>query len=112
MAVDINWETARKFPEQGSYIYVEQISPVRAFIGRVILIWLNGEGRNVIAVADDNGDVVNLAEDDRWVQYNAEPYYSRTTDIEILHRTHGCPCCDSPLLTDSSGAVYHPWLWD
>lgn len=110
--MDLNWDTARKLPETGSYIYIEQVSPVRAFIGRVILIWLNENDREVIAVIDGANEVINLAEDDRWVQYNREGYQHGLSDVEILVRTHGCPCCNAPLLTDSAGAVYHPWLWD
>jgi hypothetical protein len=56
-------------PKQGSFIYVEQVSPARAFVGRVVLIWTGEDGREVIAVVDDEGETVNLAEDDKWVPH-------------------------------------------
>jgi hypothetical protein len=58
-----------ELPEVGTRIYVEQSSPARAFIGRVALIWLNEYNRKVIAVVDDEGDIVNLAPDDKWVPH-------------------------------------------
>jgi hypothetical protein len=106
------WERANRLPETGSYIYIEQVCPVRAFIGKVVLIWLNENDRHVIAVIDGSNCIINLAEDDRWVAYNASPQpCPRLTDVEILNRTHGCPCCDAPLLADGSDSVVHPWLW-
>jgi hypothetical protein len=105
------WERAQKLPEVGSFIYVDQICPVRAFIGKVVLIWLNEHGRQVIAVIDGANDIINLAEDDRWVQYNSVQPCPMVTDIEILHKSHACPCCDAPLLVSASGSVVHPWVW-
>jgi hypothetical protein len=107
--MDIEWKRAKRLPTQGSYIYVEQVSPARAFIGQVVLIWLNENDREVIAVADSSGDVVNLAENDRWVEYNS--HHRHTQDIEILRRYNSCPCCDAPILESKAGNIDHAWLW-
>lgn len=108
---DLPWNQAKRLPKQGSHIYVEQISPVRAFIGEVVLIWRNDQDRDVICVRDGANDLINLAEDDRWVAYSAEPIRPGPLAIEILSRTGMCPCCDSPLLKSATGTVIHPWNW-
>jgi hypothetical protein len=58
-------------PEQGDYIYIEQVSPVRAFIGRVLLIWTRGDSQKVISVTDEDGDITNVTEQDKWVPHKS-----------------------------------------
>jgi hypothetical protein len=103
------WERVKRMPKQGDFIYVEQICPVRAFIGQVVLIWTNENGRQVIAVVDGANDVINLAEDDRWVSYHGT--HREVATVEILKRSGLCICCDAPLLADRSGNIDHAWLW-
>jgi hypothetical protein len=98
-----------KLPEPGSFIYIEQVSPVRAFIGKVVLIWRNEDERDVISVIDGANTIVNLAEDDRWVPYGTQ--YAHRADIEILRKAGICPCCGAPLLESRSGNLDHAWLW-
>jgi hypothetical protein len=56
-------------PEVGTDIYVEQSSPTRCFTGRVLLIWTRGDSEKVISVVDEDDEIVNVTEQDKWVPH-------------------------------------------